>query len=122
MKKKTKAIGGVSGGIAAAAAAAALVMTSTGGSSVAIKYEIVPKNEYVTEMKIDVPKECSADIAELNINGAEVCKTLLPDGKFTSAPIVFSSLDHLEITLYRLGKEIGKAHFDGSGFSGEVRE
>ncbi len=120
MKNKAKTIGGVSGGIAAAAAAVALVMTSTGGSSAEIKYEIIQKNEYVTEMRIDVPEELSADIAELDVNGAEVCKTLLPDGKFESAPIVFSALDNLEIKLYRLGKEIGKASFSGNSFKGEV--
>lgn len=111
---------GIAGGAAAAVAAAALIMGSSGGTEIELTYEITQKNEYVTEMRIEAPDELSADIAELDLNGAEVDKTLLPDGKFESAPIVFSDLSNLEIKLYRLGEQVGTARFEDGALRGEI--
>lgn len=117
---KKKLVGGIAGSAAAVAAATALIMTTPGGREVEFTYEITDKNEYVTEMRIDAPEELSVDIVELNLNGTFVDKTLLPDGKLTSAPIVFEDLSNLDIKLYRLGTVIGTAKFEDGMLKGEV--
>lgn len=106
MKKKTKT---TIGAIAAAAATTALIATNT--KTYDIGYDINPINEYVSEMSLDVPDELSVDIVELDVNGAEADKALLPNENLKAIPLVFTDLKNLEIKLYKRGEKIGVAKF-----------
>ena len=110
MKKKTKT---TIGAIAAAAATTALIATNTATNTKTsdIGYDIRPINEYVSEMSLDVPDELSVDIVELDVNGAEADKALLPNENLTAIPLVFTDLNNLEIKLYKRGEKIGVAKF-----------
>lgn len=116
MSKKTKITGTV-----VATITAALLLVSGGKKDISIDYNIYSKNEYVTVMEIDAPEEASIDIAVLYLNGEEVGKTLLPDGKFESIPIVFEDLSRLEVKLYRTGKCVGTAKFVDETLSAGVK-
>lgn len=111
MKKKTKT---TIGAIAAAAATTALIATNTATNTKTyeIEYDIHPINEYVSEMSLDVPDEISADIIELDVNGAEADKALLPNDSLKAIPLVFSDLNNLEIKIYKRGNQIGTAKFE----------
>ena len=111
MKKKTKT---TIGAIAAAAATTALIATNTATNTKTydIGYDINPINEYVSEMSLDVPDELSIDIVELDINGAEADKALLPNENLKAIPLVFTDLNNLEIKLYKRGNQIGTAKFE----------
>lgn len=111
MKKKTKT---TIGAIAAAAATTALIATNTATNTKTydIGYDINPINEYVSEMSLDVPDELSVDIVELDVNGAEADKALLPNENLTAIPLVFTDLNNLEIKLYKRGERIGVAKFE----------
>ena len=111
MKKTTKATIGTT---AAAVAATALIITNTATNTKTydIEYDIHPINEYVSEMSLDVPDEISADIIELDVNGAEADKALLPNDSLKAIPLVFSDLNNLEIKLYKRGNQIGTAKFE----------
>lgn len=91
MKKKTKT---TIGAIAAAAATTALIATNTATNTKTydIGYDINPINEYVSEMSLDVPDELSVDIVELDVNGAEADKALLPNENLKAIPLVFTDL------------------------------
>ena len=110
MKKKTKT---AIGAIAAAAATTALIATNTvtNTKTYDIGYDINPINEYVSEMSLDVPDELSVDIVELDVNGAEADKALLPNENLKAIPLVFTDLNNLEIKLYKRGEKIGVAKF-----------
>ena len=110
MKKKTKT---TIGAIAAAAATTALIATNTATNTKTydIGYDINPINEYVSEMSLDVPVELSVDIVELDVNGAEADKALLPNENLKAIPLVFTDLKNLEIKLYKRGEKIGVAKF-----------
>ena len=110
MKKKTKT---TIGAIAAAAATTALIATNTATNTKTydIGYDINPINEYVSEMSLDVPDELSVDIIELDVNGAEADKALLPNENLKAIPLVFTDLKNLEIKLYKRGEKIGVAKF-----------
>lgn len=110
MKKKTKT---TIGAIAAAAATTALIATNTATNTKTydIGYDINPINEYVSEMSLDVPDELSVDIVELDVNGAEADKALLPNEHLKAIPLVFTDLKNLEIKLYKRGEKIGVAKF-----------
>lgn len=111
MKKKIKATIGTT---AAAVAATALIITNTATNTKTydIEYDIHPINEYVSEMSVDVPDEISADIIELDVNGAEADKALLPNDSLKAIPLVFSDLNNLEIKLFKRGNQIGTAKFE----------
>ena len=111
MKKKTKT---TIGAIAAAAATTALIATNTTTNTKTydIGYDINPINEYVSEMSLDVPDELSIDIVELDVNGAEADKALLPNENLKAIPLVFTDLNNLEIKLYKRGEKIGVAKFE----------
>lgn len=111
MKKKTKT---TIGAIAAAAATTALIATNTTTNTKTydIGYDINPINEYVSEMSLDVPDELSIDIVELDVNGAEADKALLPNENLKAIPLVFTDLNNLEIKLYKRGNQIGTAKFE----------
>lgn len=111
MKKKTKT---TISAIAAAAATTALIVTNTATNTKTydIGYDINPINEYVSEMSLDVPDELSIDIVELDVNGAEADKALLPNENLTAIPLVFTDLNNLEIKLYKRGERIGTAKFE----------
>ena len=111
MKKKTKT---TIGAIAAAAATTALIATNTATNTKTydIGYDINPINEYVSEMSLDVPDELSVDIVELDVNGAEADKALLPNENLKAIPLVFTDLNNLEIKLYKRGNQIGTAKFE----------
>ena len=111
MKKTTKATIGTT---AAAVAATALIITNTATNTKTydIEYDIHPINEYVSEMSLDVPDEISADIIELDVNGAEADKALLPNDSLKAIPLVFSDLNNLEIKLFKRGNQIGTAKFE----------
>ena len=110
MKKKTKT---TIGAIAAAAVTTALIATNTTTNTKTydIGYDINPINEYVSEMSLDVPDELSVDIVELDVNGAEADKALLPNESLKAIPLVFTDLKNLEIKLYKRGEKIGVAKF-----------
>lgn len=110
MKKKTKT---TIGAIAAAAATTALIATNTATNTKTydIGYDINLINEYVSEMSLDVPDELSVDIVELDVNGAEADKALLPNENLKAIPLVFTDLNNLEIKLYKRGEKIGTAKF-----------
>ena len=111
MKKKTKT---TIGAIAAAAATTALIATNTATNTKTydIGYDINPINEYVSEMSLDVPDELSVDIVELDVNGAEADKALLPNENLKAIPLVFADLNNLEIVLFKRGEKIGTAKFE----------
>lgn len=111
MKKKTKT---TIGAIAAATATTALIAASTATNTKTydIGYDINPINEYVSEMSLDVPDELSVDIVELDVNGAEADKALLPNENLKAIPLVFTDLNNLEIKLYKRGEKIGVAKFE----------
>lgn len=111
MKKKTKT---TIGAIAAAAATTALIATNTATNTKTydIGYDVHPINEYVSEMSLDVPDELSVDIVELDVNGAEADKALLPNENLKAIPLVFTDLKNLEIKLYKRGEKIGVAKFE----------
>ena len=111
MKKKTKT---TIGAIAAAAVTTALIATNTTTNTKTydIGYDINPINEYVSEMSLDVPDELSIDIVELDVNGAEADKALLPNENLKAIPLVFTDLNNLEIKLYKRGNQIGTAKFE----------
>ena len=111
MKKKTKT---TIGAIVAAAATTALIATNTATNTKTydIGYDINPINEYVSEMSLDVPDELSVDIVELDVNGAEADKALLPNENLKAIPLVFTDLNNLEIKLYKRGEKIGTAKFE----------
>ena len=111
MKKKTKT---TISAIAAAAATTALIATNTATNTKTydIGYDINPINEYVSEMSLDVPDELSVDIVELDVNGAEADKALLPNENLKAIPLVFTDLNNLEIKLYKRGNQIGTAKFE----------
>lgn len=111
MKKKTKT---TIGAIAAAAATTALIATNTATNTKTydIGYDINPINEYVSEMSLDVPDELSVDIVELDVNGAEADKALLPNENLKAIPLVFTDLNNLEIVLFKRGEKIGTAKFE----------
>ena len=111
MKKKTKT---TIGAIAAAAVTTALIATNTATNTKTydIGYDINPINEYVSEMSLDVPDELSIDIVELDVNGAEADKALLPNENLKAIPLVFTDLNNLEIKLYKRGNQIGTAKFE----------
>lgn len=113
MKKKTKT---TIGAIAAAAATTALIATNTAMNTKTydIGYDINPINEYVSEMSLDVPDELSVDIVELDVNGAEADKALLPNENLKAIPLVFTDLNNLEIKLYKRGEKIGVARFENN--------
>lgn len=119
METKTKIIGGAA---AAAVAAAAVALSGMGIEKYDIDYHLTAVNEYVTEMSLDASKEMGADIVVLKVNGAEVDTALLPNGKLTSIPIVFSDLDNLSLDLYQRGKKIGTAEFNDKTLTAEVRK
>ena len=103
-------------GIAAAGAAvfcaAALAMFGiSGDKTVEIGYEIT-ENGNVTEMALSAPDDVSFGIAELFCNGQSVTKTVLPDGRLRSLPIIFTNLDNLEFKFYRLGEVAGIGKFE----------
>ena len=116
MNKKQGIIGGT-----AAACAAALIMTMSGGQVAEIDYEIIPQNEYVYTMTIDVPDELNVDIVELLLNDTEVDKVCLPENSFASVPLVFENLENLELKLYRRGRCVGTAEFEGMTLTAEVK-
>ena len=109
MKKKTKT---TIGAIAAAATALIATNTATNTKTYDIGYDINPINEYVSEMSLDVPDELSVDIIELDVNGAEADKALLPNENLRAIPLVFTDLNNLEIKLYKRGEKIGTAKFE----------
>ena len=113
MKKKTKT---TIGAITAAAATTALIVTNTATNTKTydIGYDINPINEYVSEMSLDVPDELSIDIVELDVNGAEADKALLPNENLKAIPLVFTDLNNLEIKLYKRGERIGVAKFENN--------
>ncbi len=77
-----------------------------------IGYSFTSESERSKTLVIDVPDFLSADIATMYVNGAEVGTTLLPtQARFTTIPVVFEDLSNIEIKLYRMGEEIGNAHF-----------
>lgn len=119
METKTKIIGGAA---AAAVAASAVALSGVGVEKYDIDYHLTAVNEHVTEMSLDASEEMGADIVVLKVNGAEVDTTLLPNGKLTSIPIVFSDLDNLSLDLYQRGRKIGTAEFNDKTLTAEVRK
>ena len=107
---------------AAVAASAGVALSGLGVEKYDIDYHLTAVNEYVTEMSIDASEEMGADIVVLKVNGAEVDTALLPNGKLSSLPIVFSDLDNLSLDLYQRGKKIGTAEFNDKTLTAEVRK
>ena len=62
-------------------------------------------------MEIYAPQEYSFDIVELLCNGQSVTKTVLPNGKLTTIPFVFSNLDNCELRFSKLGEVIAVGNF-----------
>lgn len=104
MSKKKK---GIAAAGAAVFCAAVLAMFGISGDEVIeMEYEIAESGN-MCEMAISAPDDVSFDIAELLCNGQSVTKTVLPDGRLRSLPIIFTNLDNLEFKFYRLGEVVG---------------
>ena len=62
-----------------------------------------------------MPEEFTPDIVVLKLNGMEVGKTLLPDGKIFTYPSVVSDTSRLSLDMYVRGDKAAEAEFDENG-------
>ena len=107
MKKKTKIVAGIVGLFAAATLA---MFGISGDTVIEMGYEINTQ-ENVSTMSVYPPEELSVDIVELYCNNNFVTRALLPNGKLTSIPFVFTNLSNLEIRLFKLTECVGIGNF-----------
>ena len=112
MDNKTAA--GVS--IAAAAAVAGGIMAAVPNTKeLNGKYTIDKISPYLSEIRIDVPREFTPDIVTLKMNDMEVAKTLLPQGYIVTYPTVVADTSRLSMDMYVRGNEAATAVFNDDG-------
>lgn len=111
IKKKITGKKAASGVVAVFAAATLAFFGLNGNTAIETKYEII-KGDKVAELVIYPPEDVGVDIVELYCNESLVTKTLLPEGRLKSIPLVFSDLKNLELKLYKRGKVEGIGKFD----------
>lgn len=112
MTKNSKKISAMSGGIGAVAVAAGILVGTMTPEKIEIPYEVYQVNQYVSEMKIDIPQEESVDLVEMYVNDSYVDNALMPDGTFKSIPLVFTECNNLTFKMYKQGNVCGTADFD----------
>lgn len=112
MTTKTKTISGVAGAAVVAAGITAGV-TLTGTDEIDLYYSLHSENNYTQTMTLEIPSNFTADIAELQLNGAEVTKCVLPQGELTTLPIVYTDLSNLQVKFYKLNNYVGEGKFEG---------
>ena len=88
MDKKTIGIG--TG--AAAAVTAAVIAATPNYKTINGTYKIETVSPYKAEIHMTVPDSFSPDIVTLELNGAEITKTLLPGGTISTYPVVVSDV------------------------------
>lgn len=111
IKKKITGKKAAAGVVAVFAAATLAFFGLNGNTAIETKYEII-KGDKVAELVIYPPEDVGVDIVELYCNESLVTKTLLPEGRLKSIPLVFSDLKNLELRLYKRGKVEGIGKFD----------
>lgn len=97
--------------IAAVFAAATLALFGISGEKIIETEYNITQDGTNAYMEIYAPKEYSFDIVELLCNGQSVTKTVLPNGKLTTIPFVFSNLDNCELRFSKLGEVIAIGNF-----------
>lgn len=104
-------------GAAAAAVATAVTVGGVVGTKTDIDgtYGIVTDSPYRSQITVTVPEEFTPDIVVLKLNGMEVGKTLLPDGKISTYPSVVSDTSRLSLDMYVRGDKAAEAEFDENG-------
>lgn len=120
MNKKKQTI--AAGAAALVAGAAAVTMTANNTVNLDMDYHLDKTSEYSASLVIDIPDEFTGDIAELQLNGEEVTKCILPGGKLTTVPIVYSDMDNLSVKFYKLNKYIGSGKFESGKLHAEVQK
>ncbi len=111
MNKKTI---GVGTGVAAAAAAAVIAATPS-YTTVEGTYRIETVSPYRAEIHMTVPDSFLPDIVTLELNGAEIAKTLLPGGTISTYPVVVSDVSRLSAEMYVRGENAATAEFKPDG-------
>lgn len=91
--------------------AATLALFGISGEKIIEAEYNITQNETNASMEIIVPNEYSFDIVELLLNGQSVTKTVLPDGKLTTIPFIFSDLSNCELRFSRLGEVVAIGNF-----------
>lgn len=120
MTKKKK--GGIAAGAAAIFTAAVLALFGISGETVIEVDYSIEEDANLAEMTVSPPDEMSTDIVELYCNGEKVTTALLPSGKLSSIPFVFSDLENLEIRFYTLGECVAVGNFKGDKLYAAVKD
>lgn len=108
MDKKKKTI---IGSVAAIFCAATLALFGISGETIVeMKYDIT-YDDGRAYMEVKAPDEYKLDVVELMCNNQSVTKTVLPDGKLTTIPFIFSNLGNCELRFSQLNKVVGIGSF-----------
>lgn len=101
-------------GAAAVFVVAALAMFGISGENIIEADYTITENGNVSEMAINLPEEIAdeTDIVELMCNDNSVTKTLMPNGKLKTIPLVFTNKENLLLRLYKQGEVIGIGKFE----------
>lgn len=107
-KKKLTGMGGI---IGAGVVTAGIIAGVTYTSPIEVPYSLEVVNQYVTELKIEMPEKENVDKVELYCNDEYVGNGLLPDKGIRSIPLIYSNLDNLSLKMYEHGKVVGTGKF-----------
>lgn len=97
------------------AAAVAVGTMSSATEQIYGSYDIVRHNEYMSEIRLDIPSEFTPDICELKLNDLDIEKALLPYGTFKVHPMVVTEPEYLSLDLYVVGDKAATAEFQPGG-------
>lgn len=112
-KQTTITAGGV--GTAAIAAIVALSLNSAGDAEFRMDYFFERNSGYSQTLVLESPENFTADITELYLNGELVTDCVLPYGRLTSIPLVYSDMEACSLKFYKMGDEVGNGTFDEDG-------
>ena len=96
---------------AAAAVTAAVIAATPNYKTINGTYKIETVSPYKAEIHMTVPDSFSPDIVTLELNGAEITKTLLPGGTISTYPVVVSDVSRLSAEMYVRGENAATAEF-----------
>ncbi|MDD6484872.1 MAG: hypothetical protein PUF72_09945 [Clostridiales bacterium] len=99
--------------IAAGAAVSGAIIGQT--TDVEGSYGILNSSEYRSQITMKTPAEFTPDIVVLKLNGMEVGKALLPEGKIVTYPAVVSEKSRLSLDMYVRGDKAAEAEFGENG-------
>lgn len=114
--------GGIAAGIATLFTAATLLFFGISGETVIEIPYTIEEGSMVTSMLVQPPEELSSDVIELYCNDELVTKAVLPNGKLTSIPFIFTNLENLEIRFYKEGEVVGIGNFEGKKLYGAIKD